>query len=396
MGKKVYVQNDSGIHNISGEKIWEVSIPASIMDLWLPIIGLDGIGFVYIIHRLAEDKVVDKMSIGQIAKIARKDTRTIKKMSKLLADFGFWEFTEAQLEDGTWGTPKWIINDIPDHINQSVIEEHRPDDYQSPTWWLIASEEEYKKIQEAAPSEKFSEEETTDDEGVLSDNKRGIVEEQDNLSLVSSNKRYEESQSDSSSDSGHFDAKSYLRKQRRQAAKRAGSSRNRAYEPESNKSRHLISDLHLNHPARVAADMLEREFGKKISHITQKQLEELKEQIEHGSRMIASPMELMSQYPKEYREYIEADVARQLRDIKGLRPTMGSIVRILTTHRKPLIWFMTQRGKQIVPETPEERSRRIEEQKRHQELEENPRPWAGEVPEGTDFEFEKSLGLDVT
>lgn len=144
MGQKLYEESkDGGMCFISHRK-GEVRIPNYVYDIWMPIIGSNGIAVYSTYCRLEREGTVKAITQRRLAKSLRIGGETLKKTNKLLEECGFIKVYVPQGYERTmhW-TTKIEIFDPPQKVDKELIDKYAVGSgYEPLSTWLVKTEEE--------------------------------------------------------------------------------------------------------------------------------------------------------------------------------------------------------------------------------------------------------------
>lgn len=139
-GRTLYVTDDEGgIRFESDRRVGDVRIPNYVYDLWLPILGLDGLGVYALYCRLERSETVKGLSLGQIARYCRIGKTTLVAIHAMLESYGFLTIQRPEGMDRFNHRQLVIrVHEAPDEVPAEVISAHFPDQsYQPLVRWLI-------------------------------------------------------------------------------------------------------------------------------------------------------------------------------------------------------------------------------------------------------------------
>lgn len=135
-----YLRTASGAIAFRGERAGEVRIPNYVYDLWLPLLGTSAIGLYATYVRLARNRRIYGLSVGDIAKSCRMSKTTVGKLNQELQDCGFIKVDAPQGQQKyRHYTIEITVYDAPREVPPDIMRDYQhPQGYQPLSHWLVA------------------------------------------------------------------------------------------------------------------------------------------------------------------------------------------------------------------------------------------------------------------
>jgi hypothetical protein len=144
MGKKIYRVNGLGSYEIIDKTSQQpfVIVENFIVDLWMPIIGVDGLGLYTAYKRTSYNKANRIISRNQseLVDLFRIGKSKLNTLNSLLEDCGFIKVLKPKGKDKLSHKPTQIeIFDPPKDIDKNIIKKYCKKDYTTYSHWLVES-----------------------------------------------------------------------------------------------------------------------------------------------------------------------------------------------------------------------------------------------------------------